>query len=93
MGGKFLSTVFFREKSHAFGQVFADAFFIGDIIYNVGDVDHLTNLELVEILLSEFSFGEEPDLGWDVNRGCLVSEFKLLQGEPSAKAPHGNDAP
>lgn len=28
-------------------------------IYNVGDVDHLTNLELVEIILSEFSFGKE----------------------------------
>jgi dTDP-glucose 4,6-dehydratase len=28
-------------------------------IYNVGDVDHLTNLELVEILLREFSFGKE----------------------------------
>lgn len=28
-------------------------------IYNVGDVDHLTNVELVEIILSEFSFGKE----------------------------------
>lgn len=28
-------------------------------IYNVGDVDHLTNLELVEIILNEFSFGKE----------------------------------
>ena len=28
-------------------------------IYNVGDVEHLTNLELVEIILNEFSFGKE----------------------------------
>ena len=28
-------------------------------IYNVGDVDHLTNLELVEIILTTFSFGKE----------------------------------
>lgn len=28
-------------------------------IYNVGDVDHLTNLELVEIILNTFSFGKE----------------------------------
>jgi dTDP-glucose 4,6-dehydratase len=28
-------------------------------IYNVGDVEHLTNLELVEIILNEFGFGKE----------------------------------
>ena len=28
-------------------------------IYNVGDVEHLTNLELVDIILTAFSFGHE----------------------------------
>ena len=57
-------------------------------VYNVGDVDHLTNLELVEIILNDFSFGKEKiefvedrlghDFRYAINSNKIRSELNWL---------------